>query len=60
MPKVLCMAGMVIAILILVIFLLDLALAFPFERISLFMDIMFVLCAGGLGFLSWTTLREQE
>ncbi len=60
MPKVLCMTGMVIAILILVLFLLDLAVAFPFKRISVFMDIMFVACAVGLGFLSWSTLREQD
>ncbi len=60
MPKVLCMTGMVIAILILVLFLLDLAVAFPFNRISVFMDVMFVVCALGLGFLSWATLREQD
>ena len=34
MPKVLCLTGMVIAILILVLFLLDLAVKFPFQRIS--------------------------
>jgi hypothetical protein len=60
MPKVLCMTGMVIAILILVLFLLDLAVKFPFQRNSMLMDITFVLCAVGLGFLSWTTLKEQD
>ena len=60
MPKVLCMTGMVIAILILVLFLLDLAVAFPFQRVSAFMDVMFVVCALGFGFLSWSTLREQD
>jgi len=60
MPKVLCMSGMVIAILILVLFLLDLTVKIPFERISLMMDIVFVLCAAGLGYLSWSTLREQD
>jgi len=60
MPKVLCLTGMVIAILILVLFLLDLAVKFPFQRISSMMDITFVLCAIGLGFISWTTLREQD
>ncbi len=60
MPKVLCMTGMVIAILILVLFLLDLAVAFPFNRVNGFMDAMFVVCALGLGFLSWATLREQD
>ena len=60
MPKVLCMTGMVIAILILVLFLLDLAVKFPFQRISTMMDVVFVLCAVGLGYISWATLREQD
>ena len=60
MPKVLCLTGMVIAILILVLFLLDLAVAFPFKRISTLMDVVFVVCAVGLGYISWSTLREQD
>ena len=60
MPKVLCLTGMVIAILILVLFLLDLAVAFPFRRSSMMMDISFVFCAVGLGYISWSTLREQD
>lgn len=60
MPKALCMTGMVIAILILVLFLLDLAVAFPFKRVSPLMDILFVLCALGLGFISWSTLKELD
>lgn len=60
MPKVLCMTGMVISILILVLFLLDLAVKFPFQRVSVLMDVMFVVCALGLGYLSWSTLREQD
>lgn len=60
MPKVLCLAGMVIAILILVLFLLDLAVKFPFNRINTVMDITFVLCAVALGYVSWSTLREQD
>ena len=60
MPKVLCLTGMVIAILILVLFLLDLAVKFPFQRINWMMDVTFVLCAVGLGYISWTTLREQD
>lgn len=60
MPKVLCMTGMVIAILILVIFLLDLAVKVPLQRSSPLMDIVFILCAIGLGYLSWSTLQEQD
>jgi len=51
---------MVIAILILVLFLLDLAVKFPFNRINAVMDITFVLCAVALGYVSWSTLREQD
>jgi hypothetical protein len=60
MPKVLCLTGVVIAILILVLFLLDLAVKFPFQRISTLMDVVFVICAVGLGYISWSTLREQD
>ncbi len=60
MPKVLCMTGMVIAILILVLFIADLALSFPFSRVSLFMDVSFVICALGLGYLSFSTFRELD
>ena len=59
MPKALCLTGMVIAVLVLVLFLLDLAVAVPFGRASLFMDIAMLVCAVMLGFISWTTFREQ-
>jgi len=60
MPKVLCMTGMVIAILIVLLFLLDLVVKFPFQRFNPMMDIVFVICAAGLGYISWATLREQD
>ena len=60
MPKVLCMTGMAISILILLLFVLDLAVKFPFQRINTMMDIVFVVCALCLGYLSWATLREQD
>ena len=59
MPKALSISGMVIAVLIFLLFVLDLALAFPFQRSSMMMDIVFVLCALGLGYLSWITWKEQ-
>ena len=62
MPKVLCITGMVIAGLIFVVFLTDLVLPVsfaPFKNASRLMDIMFILCAGGLGYLSWSTWKEQ-
>ena len=59
MPKALSISGMVIAVLIFLLFVLDLALGFPFGRASMMMDIVFVLCSLGLGYLSWATFKEQ-
>jgi hypothetical protein len=51
---------MVIAIVVLLLFLLDLIVKFPFQRAHPLMDIVFALCAAVLGFISWTTFREQD
>lgn len=59
MPKALCMSGMVVAILIAILFVLDLAIKFPFQRVSILMDVSFLICAIVLGLISWFTLREQ-
>jgi hypothetical protein len=60
MPKALCLAGLVVAILLALIFVLDLALGIPFHRASPWiMDLGVILCAGILGYLSWATFREQ-
>jgi threonine/homoserine/homoserine lactone efflux protein len=54
---------MVIAILVLALFLFDLvvpsAMA-PFKKSSVMLDVLFVLCAGALAYLSWSTLKEQD
>jgi hypothetical protein len=63
MPKALCWAGMVIAILVMLLFLFDLvvpASMAPFKKSSVVLDVLFVLCAGVLGYLSWSTLKEQD
>ena len=54
------MSGMVVAVLIFALFALDLIIGFPFQKASWLMDTAFVLCAGALGYLSWTTYREQD
>ena len=59
MPKALCILGMVISLLLLVVFGLDLAVGFPFRTASKSMDIGFVVSAAILGYLSWTSMREQ-
>jgi threonine/homoserine/homoserine lactone efflux protein len=61
MPKALSMMGMLIAVLILLIFALDLALGIPFggTKASGTMDILMVLGGAVLGYLSWAAFREQ-
>ena len=62
MPKALCIAGMAISAVLFILFLWDLATPqwmAPFKRASMMMDIAFILCSAGLGYLSWSTWREQ-
>ncbi len=60
MPKALCYAGMAIAAVTLILFLLDLVLKIPFGRENMLMDIVFVLASGALAYLSWSSLRDLE
>lgn len=66
MPKALCYTGLVVSVLILLVFGLDLLTyllldaAFPFGGASLTMNVGFVIAAAILGYLSWSTLREQK
>jgi hypothetical protein len=60
MPKVLCIFGMVVSALMVLIFGLDFAVGFPFRAAyPMVLDMPMILCALGLGYLSWVTLREQ-
>jgi hypothetical protein len=59
MPKALCIFGLVVAAMLLLAFGLDLALHFPFGGVRWWMDLGFIVCSGVLGYLSWTTFREQ-
>ena len=59
MAKALCIAGMVVAVLLLLIFGVDIAVNFPFNAPSWWMDALPILCALILGYLSWATFREQ-
>jgi len=60
MAKVLTVSGMVVAVLLLLLFGLDLALKIPFSRVSWVIDACFVVCAIILGYLSWSVMREQR
>ena len=59
MPKALCIVGTATAALLLLVFGLDLAIGFPFGGVSPGMNVGFILCSVILGYISWTTLREQ-
>ncbi len=59
MPKALCIVGMAVAVLLLLLFGLDLGLKIPFNGASPTMSIGFIVCAVVLGYLSWSTFREQ-
>jgi hypothetical protein len=60
MPKALCLVGTVVAVLLFLVFGLDLAVAFPFHRDSMTMDVGTLVCSALLGYVSWTALREQK
>jgi hypothetical protein len=60
MPKALCITGMVVAALLVLLFGIDLAARFPFARVNWWMDVGVVLSAAILGFLAWTTWRQQR
>jgi hypothetical protein len=68
MPKVLCIAGAVVAILLALVFVLDMSIGYPFRMPSGkdFMEsfwirlpeVVMIVCAGVLGYLSWATYRQ--
>lgn len=58
MPKIMTIAGMVIALVVLLLFGLDLALGFPFQGANLIMDIGMVVASVVLAYLSWSAFRE--
>jgi hypothetical protein len=66
MPKALCLIGLVFSALVFLIFLADIGLGLagsewaPLRLPSLLMELLFLLSAGGLAFISWKTYREQR
>ena len=67
MPKALCLVGLVLAILVFLIFFLDLVLGMsgmlsmaPFRQVSILMDILFILASAILAYAAWTAFREQK
>ena len=67
MPKVLCLAGMAMSVLVFLLFLIDLIFGMsgmldmaPFRMASLVMDIIFMLASAGLAYAAWSAFREQK
>lgn len=65
MPRLLCLSGLVVAGLVLLLFLADLIMSFTggggiFSYPSLLMDIVFIVCAGLLGYLAWVSLKDLK
>jgi len=60
MAKGFAIFGFVVAIVLLLVFGLDLAVAIPFDRISLTTDILFILASLALGVVSFMTFREAN
>jgi hypothetical protein len=58
MAKGFAIFGFVVAIVLLLVFGLDLAVKIPFDRVSMVTDILFVLASLALGVVSWMTFRE--
>lgn len=58
--KVLPLAGMIIAGLIGIVFLADLAAGFPFQRVSIGLDVGFLVCSAIAGYLSWSLLEKAR
>jgi hypothetical protein len=58
MAKGLTIVAMAVAVLVLLLFALDLAVKFPFTRARTWMDVVFALCAAGLAYLSWSAFKE--
>ena len=59
MPKALCIAGIVIAALLFLVFGIDLAAKFPFGGADWLMDSAFLVSSLILAYLSWATWRDQ-
>lgn len=60
MAKLMPLIGMVVAGLVGILFLADLAAGFPFGRVSPAADVGFVLSSGIVGYLSWTLVDRNR
>lgn len=59
MPKALTISGLVVSALLILVFGADLAIGVPLGGVSKLMDSLFVVAAAILGYMSWSSFREQ-
>jgi hypothetical protein len=60
MGKAMSIAGMVVGGLVALIFVMDLALKFPFGGYLKMMDVGFFTCGAILAYLSWNAFRDTK
>lgn len=60
MTKMLPLTGMVVSGLVGILFLADLAAGFPFRRVSVGLDIGFVIASLILAYLSWSVVEKNR
>lgn len=58
MVKGLTIAAMAAAVLMLLLFLMDLAVGIPFRRAVPIMDVVFIVSSIGLGYAAWNAFRD--
>jgi hypothetical protein len=59
MLKALSIVGIAVSSLLFLVFCLDIAVGIPFKGANFTMSIGFIIFSAILGYLSWTTFREQ-
>lgn len=60
MTKLLPLTGMVVSGLVGILFLADLAAGFPFRRVSVGLDVGFVIASLILAYLSWSVVEKSR
>ena len=60
MAKILCIFSATVSVVLALLFLLDVAVGIPFKKANTLLDIVFIVCALGVGALSVVSLLKQK
>ncbi len=60
MSKFLCIFAASVSAILLLVFLVDLLAGFPFNKVNSLMDIIFIVCSGGIATLSVLSFLKQK